>query len=374
MKKSSFLFANIMAVLSVVVCLTACLGEDGPYSAGFTFAKPNSVRTYIYANTSNDSLVMQCLGPWQITSDTPDASWCTLEKTNGIGNAIYAFGVHFDQNTTGRPRLAQFTITDTDHPDQAHSSWQYLQYATRGDGSLGTAALVKGIKSSDNWEVSISYDEKSRPIKLIVKNPEGGREEFSMNYNESDKRLNVTTANGTMTGTMDEGYQSEKLIGGGDTIGYTPQYYSNGVEMSASYAFNYQASRIRRTQAFAYLLGGKSLYPDSLHTADSLVYYSRWNLESKPVTVERYKLVYGQMDNRCQSVDANQLFLGLANCDPLQLVSMFRYTRSSSIMTKATSKDGTIDVSTELNTDRSVRRMVVNDACHGTETTYEFSY
>ena len=80
------------------------------------------------------------------------------------------------------------------------------------------------------------------------------------------------------------------------------------------------------------------------------------------------------MDNRYQSVDANQLILGMADCEPLQLLSMFRYTRSTSILKKAISKDGTIDVSTELNADRSVHRMVVKDACHNTETTYDFTY
>lgn len=368
------LFANILAVLAVAAQLTACLENEDPYTAGFQFMKPTNVRTYVYANTSTDSLVMLSQGPWQITADTPEARWCTIDQLTGKGYTIYALGVHFDQNTTGQPRLAQFTVTDTNHPDKAHATWQYQQRATRGDGSFGSAALVKGIKSSDDWQVSISYDAKSRPVQLDVKSPDGTNEQYRMDYNEYSETLNVTTANGTMTGSMDNGYQAEQLIGAGDTIGYTPQYYSNGMQMSISNAFNYVASRLKRTQAFAYLIGGKDLDPDSQHTADSLVYLCRWKLEAKPQTMERYKLEYGAMDNRYQTVDVNQLLLGMDECEPLQLISMFRLCRSTSIVTRATSASGTIDVATELNADRSVRRMVVKDSRRGTEVTYDFEY
>ena len=209
---------------------------------------------------------------------------------------------------------------------------------------------------------------------MRVKGPETNALNYTMKYNDTSKLLTVNTNNGEMTGTMDNGYQTERLIGGGDTIGYTPQYYSNGVEMSINYAFNYVASSIRRTQAFAYLIGGKSLLPDSLHTADSLIYLNRWKLENRPQTIERYKFAYSQMDNRYQTVDANQLIFGMDNCEPLQLISMFRLCRSTSIVKQATTADGTIDVTTELNADRSVRRMVVKDSRKGTEVTYEFEY
>ena len=366
--------ANIMVALTVATGLTSCLKDEDPYSAGFQFSRPTNVRTYLYANTSTDSLEMLCLGPWQITSDTPEATWCTLDEMKGVGSSIYCFGVHFKPNTTDNARLAQFTITDTEHPDDARSSWQYVQYATRGDGSFGTAALVKGITSSDGWTVSIGYDELCRPVQMRVKGPETNALNYTMKYNDTSKLLTVNTNNGEMTGTMDNGYQTERLIGGGDTIGYTPQYYSNGVEMSINYAFNYVASSIRRTQAFAYLIGGKSLLPDSLHTADSLIYLNRWKLENRPQTIERYKFAYSQMDNRYQTVDANQLIFGMDNCEPLQLISMFRLCRSTSIVKQATTADGTIDVTTELNADRSVRRMVVKDSRKGTEITYDFEY
>lgn len=370
----------MLAALAVAAQLTACLGNDDPHSSGFTFVKPTNVRTYIYANTTSDSLIMLSLGPWQISSDTPESQWVTIEQMKGMANAIYALGVEFKPNTTGKARLAQFTVRDTAYPDDAYASWQYLQHATRGDGSLGTAALVKTIKSSDQWEVGISYDTKSRPVQIIVKSAEGSREEYRMEYSESSSLLSIRTPDGTVTGTMDNGYQSERLIGAGDTIGYTPQYYSNGVQMSVSAAFNYVSSSYKRKQAYAYLIGGKDLSPDSLHTADSLVYLCRWNVPpagSTTVpeqTVERYKMEYSQIDNRYQTVDVNQLLLGMENCEPLQLLSMFRLCRSTSIVKRATSGSDVIDVTTELNADHSVKRMVVKDSRKGSEVTYEFEY
>ena len=372
--KKIILLANILAGLLGAVQLTGCLENEDPYTAGFQFVKPSLVRTPVYANTTTDSLVLLSQGPWQIAYDTPEARWCTIDGMKGTGYAIYALGVHFDPNTTGQSRLCQFTISDTNHPDKAHASWQYQQYATRGDGSLGAAALVRAVKSSDGWEVAVGYDAKSRPVQLDVKSPDGTKEQYQMAYDEVSSTLTVRTANGTMTGKMDNGYQTEQLIGAGDTIGYAAQYYSYGLEMPASYAFNYVASRVKRTQAFGYLLGGKSLAPDSLHTTDSLVYLCRWKLEAKPQTVERFKMEYGTMDNRYQTVDVNQLLLGMDECEPLQLISMFRLCRSTSIVTRATSASGTISVATELNANRSVRRMVVKDSRRQTEVTYDFEY
>lgn len=371
--KKVHLFVNLLAVLVIAAQLTACLGDESPYNAGFYFSKPSNVRTNVYANTTTDSLLMECFGKWHITSDTPSSSWCTLDLMNGVGNSIYYFGVHFGQNDTNQSRLAQFTIYDTEHPTEAYASWQYMQYATRGDGSFGSAALVKGITSSDGWRVAINYDDKNRPVKLSVKGPDNNAS-YTMDYNESAGTVAVNTGNGSLTGSMDNGYQTEQLIGVGDTIGYVPQYYTNGIQISPTFAFNYVVSSVQRTQAYAYRLGGQSLEPDSLHNADSLVYYNRWKLDAKPKTIERYKLEYGQMDNRYQSVDVNQLLLGMDKCDPLQLVALFRYCRSTSIVTRATSTDGNIVVTTGLNDDKSVRRMVVADGLKGTEVTYDFTY
>ena len=151
---------------------------------------------------------------------------------------------------------------------------------------------------------------------LVVKSPDSYNDKYSMNLRREGGSLTVRSANSTLTGSMDNGFQTERLIGVSDTVGYVPQYYPNGMMVSPTYAFNYVVADQRRTQAYAYLLGGQSLEPDSLHNADSLTYYSSWKLVGKPQTVERYKLEYGSMDNRYQTVDVNQLLLGMDVATP----------------------------------------------------------
>ena len=370
------LFTSVLFLLASIASLSSCLGTDDPYRTGFSFVKPTSVRTTVYANTIADSVVVECVGPWQITSDTPEASaWCRVGETKGRGYSIYAFVTNFAQNTSGKPRLAQFTITDTDHPDEAHSTWQYLQTATRGDGSLGNAALVRQITSSDGWTVAISYDAQCRPVQLSLHDGRSYTERYQISYDEQHARLTVTRGSDVLTGAMTRAYQTERLTGNSDTIALAPQYYSNGVAMPATHAFNFVSIRgvTAERKAYGYLINGQSLAPDSLHNADSLRYQHKLN-RPEATTTDFLKLVYSPKDNRCQSVDANQLLLGLDNCEPLQLISLFPYTRSTSIVQRAESAKGNIDVTTELNADRSVSRMTVNDRRSNTETIYNFIY
>lgn len=374
MKNFKLFAASTLLALTTVTALESCMSTDDPYQAGFIFSKPRYGVTGIFANTTSDSLVMRCYGPWEITASQPGQSWVTIQQMKGKGGAIYSLGVNFEQNTTGASRVAKFTIRDTDHPDEAYSSWSYLQFATRGDGSLGNAPLVKAITSSDGYKATIDYDTKGRPVKYVLTNPQGGvAEQMTMNYNEPTATLTVTRGSSTMSGSMDEGYQSEKLVGVNDTVGYYSQYYSNGMTMPFNNAFSFVNSSPRGMQACSYLLNGKSLNPDSLHTADSLRYVRQWK-EDQVRYVEKLRLEYSTHDNRHQNVDPNQLLLGFDECQSLQLLSMFRYTRSTSIVSRAVSATGNIDVTAELMPNGSIKRMTVTDHRKGTETSYEFEY
>ena len=373
MRKTTIQMAALLVTLAWVA-LTGC-STDGNYSAGFSFLKPSSAMTAVYANTASDTVAVECLGPWQITSNAATANWCTISQTSGKGSSYNVMQVNFQPNVTGLGRMAQFTIRDTNHPNDAYASWGYYQYATRGDGSLGNAALVKTIASSDGWNVSISYDQQSRPVYYESVSPRGNVEQLRIGYDEAQGLLTVKTADASfdISGNMADGYQAEMLTGKNDTVRYVSQHYSNGMPVSANFAFNFESSWLRKTQAFAYLLNGQSLSPDSLHRADSLRYYRRWNVTPYEERIERLKLEYSQQDNRCQSVDVNQLLLGMSEVHPLQFLSLFRLTRSTSIVSRATSDQGAINVTTELNADKSVRRMVVT-GMDGKDTTYDFTY
>ena len=84
------------------------------------------------------------------------------------------------------------------------------------------------------------------------------------------------------------------------------------------------------------------------------------------------RLSYGSGAICCQSVDVNQLIFGFADYNPFALLSLYRYTRSTSIITAAKSNDGNIEVVTQLNSDKSVNTMTVK---RGNKTvTYTFKY
>ena len=366
---------NLFLWATAGMLATSCLSDEDPFSSGFQFVKPSNVYTMLYANNTRDSIIMVSWGKWMLTTVSSDDSWFHPLTTSGEPNAIYAFPVNFDQNTTGRSRYVQCRLVDTEHTE-VQADFVYWQYATRGDGSLGSAPLVKGIKSSDGYEVSIRYDALCRPLSLTTQNAAGVKiHNISVVYDEGDSLITVRDGYDEMKAKMDKGYQTERLVGERDTAGYYSQYGNYGIPLSANQAFNFeQHKRGGDYQAFAYLLNGQSLYADSIHNADSLRYQRWMSSQETSARTEKLKLVYSQNDNRCQSVDVNQLLLGMEDCNPMLLLSMFRYTRNCNIIARASSDAGDIVVTTELNADKSVSRLIVKDERLGTETEYIFSY
>ena len=366
---------KMLLMLTVFTAMvTSCLEDKGNYRAGIATLEAKS--DVLYANNTSDSLYVFSYGAWKIMPQT-GSEWCTLSQTTGNGYILYSLGVNVGKNTTGQNRRAPFEIKDVEHPEVA-ISFQIQQIATRGDGSLGNAALVQRITSSDGYEARIEYDSKDRPVKYVQNNPDGSTDMQTIAYNETDGIITVNSNNTSLSGSIDNSYQPALLTNTTDTIGYFCQFYPNGMPISYNYVFNFVSyTRSRGHQAYSYLLGGdghasgQSLQPDSLHLADSLKYIRQWNGDD-----EKYKeelgLFYSQKDNRCQSVDVNQLILGFAECQPMQLLSLFRYTRSTSIISEARSSKGNIEILTELNSDKSVRMMTVK---RGTQTTtYTFEY
>lgn len=362
----SLLLAAVAGALA-----TSCMKDEDPYRAGFQFAYAG---TAVYANTTADSLVFVSYGPWKITPETPEATWVQLHDLTGRANTYNRLTVAYEQNTTGAARTARFSIADTDHPDDAHASWTYTQTATRGDGSLGHAALVKTISSSDGYLATISYDSQARPVRYELKNAAGATSVLTASYNNTEGIVTMTWGEGTVRGLMDIGYQAPELIGEQDTLGYRTQYYSQyAMTADMTQAFNFVSYRRNSYQLYGLLLGGQPLAADSLHRADSLRYIHRLRT-GQDFCNEAFQLRYSAKDNRHQSVDVNQLMLGFGECHPMLLLSMFRYVRSTSILAGATSRQRSISIDTELNADQSVSRMRVTDDRLGTTVTYTFGY
>ena len=370
---------------AAIMALTAsCLDDQESYSAGFDFYNPQV--TMLYANTPSDTIIMVSGGDWTASSSSASGgSWCTMNMTSGRANTFYAIPLTFKQNTTGESRYTMISFVDVAHPNDGHANIYYWQYATRGDGTLGNAPDVKTITASDGSRYEFTYDALHRPLSLRINSDEGGLlRELKLSYYDRDSMIIVTDGSKTLQGTFSKDYQPSRLIGSGDTVGYFPQYYINGMPMSTNYAFNLEhRTTIGQNTCSAFLVGGQSLSPDSLHCADSLriaTYLGQGatDLGSPSDTkVSMLKLHYSKNDNRRQSVDVNQLAIAAATglpCDPYQLLSLFRYARQTSIVSQITTDDPTrtATLTTTLNPDGSVRTMTVN--CRDTETTYTFEY
>ena len=167
----------------------------------------------------------------------------------------------------------------------------------------------------------------------------------------------------------DNDYQPEMLVNSGDTVGYFSRYYSSMVAAPANYIFNFEHRDALTSSCVTYRFtyGKYSLNPDSLHNCDSIFYYNN----NKQLT-RKLALSYGEQDNRHQTVDANQLLLGVEACDPYLLASLFRYARNTSIIAEAKNDKEQIQVSATLNADKSIHQLMVR---RDDETiTYTFNY
>ena len=350
---------RILLASAAVMALASCLENEDPYKAGFYFRKPTFVSNAFFANNPGDTISMLSNGNWKVTRNASgESNWCNISTTSGKGNTIYTFPVTFEPNTTGHGRGVQFTFSDTDHPGDASANIIYWQYGTRGDGTLGNAPDVKAITGSDGSCFEFAYDALHRPLSMRVTKDEALLHSLILTYDDIDSVVTVQDKTKTLSSKFANDYQPARLIGSGDTIGYYSQYYSNGMPVSANYSFNLEHHRMRgQNSYYAFLLGGQSLMPDSLHKADSLRIA---HVTTEPTTVSKMKLDYSQYDNRCQSVDVNQLVFGAENCDPYQLLSLFRYARQTSILSGYNNDTGgKAEVTVQLNGDRSVREMTV---------------
>jgi len=361
----TLLFFAVGSALAV-----SCLDDKDNYYAGFPVS--TAKHPYIYANNVLDTLYVVGYGDWSLSANDYNGNWCHLSLTGGQANVLYTTPVTFDQNTTGQARSASYTVTDNAHPD-IQASFGFIQYATRGDGSLGNAAEVKTITGSDGSLIELDYDEQHRPLRLTMKKNDERLHDFTFTYSDYDSLLSVRTSNaGTLTGKYNQGYQpAGMLLSGSDTVMYRQQTNSFEQIYSSVLTFNIEFRRARgEYMAQALRAPRSSLAPDSIHNSDSLRYQHRYVDGTK--YTQLLKLNYSKMDNRCQSVDVNQLLLGVEECNPYQLLSLFRYGRNSNIISSATSGNDTILMEAQLNSDKSVSQLTVSRGEH--QIVYTFKY
>lgn len=361
---------TMLGLLGAAAVATSCLNDNEGYNAGFVFYRPDRPVTTFFANNRADSLIFFSYGDWMIQGANYDNSWVTLPFTTGKGETWNAGRVDIAENTTGESRVAGFVIRDANHASAGSSSFYYLQAATRGDGSLGFAADVKTITGTDGTDFAFAYDALHRPTSLLMKKNGSVVRQLTIAYNDNDSVMTVT--DGALTydkAHYGRSYQADQLKTDDDLIGcFVVQDVFMGYYMNNRFDYRRMHRSQNDTTTIRYIFPkqGVSLVADSLHNADSLFFYKNSNL------LQRYALTYSQHDNRCQTVDANQLVFGADNCDPYLLLSMFSIARNSNVVSVVKADDEEIRVATELNADKSVATMTVT---RGGETiTYTFDY
>ncbi len=359
---------KLLVAAAALPLLVACDPAGDTY-AGILGGNANN-NTAAYANTAYAYVGFGSYGSWHIEAGA-GSEWCSFAATSGRGGMFYTIPVRLSANTTGSARSSLFTVRDDEDGGDVYWSFRLWQHATRGDGSLGSSPLVSAITGDDGSSISLRYDTLSRPTMLLIEKAGATISRLEITYGVKDSSIAVTDGRTTLRGTCDQGYQPERIASQTDTVGYYQQLMLPG---------SYEAFNVERHAAGGEVMAQALLYTngsfrtgeaDGEYTADSLSWLHR--RADGTQRLERLKLSYSENSNRCQTVDVNQLLLGVEECNPYQLIALFRDARGSKIISEAAATDGKYTVATTLNADKSVNTMTVTDK-DGARVTYTFDY
>lgn len=353
-----------MAAVSVAL-LSSCdsfIGKaEAPSYHGFYGLETETV----YANTPKSFVTFLAYGDWSVTK-TEGVDWCTLDKTEGAGGYWYFINTTCKPNTTGQWRYARYQLQDKGDEDVT-ASFGLFQYATRGDGSMGGSPLVKTVTGDDGSLIELEYDANDCVSTLKMTKNGNVLRDLRITYT-ADSVMHVRTGSSVLEAKHDMGFQMEgKLCSETDTFSVTLQS-----DLYVQTAFMVKESKSNgEYNAQSLLFYNQKFGGDNEHCADSLKYQRR--MANGSVNTVKLKLSYSDYDNRNQSIDVNQLLLGIEDCNPYNLLCFFRHTRNSKVLKEATTASGSYKVDTELNTDKSVRTLAVTRP-DGTKVTYTFTY
>lgn len=350
---------SLFAVAIMAVAVVSCSPVSDQY-AGFTNA---SFTPTAYANTNGGYIAFASYGRWGIEK-SEGSDWYIIKTTKGSAMTYNYIPVSYAKNTTESARQCQITVRDLDE-GSAYVSFGITQYATRGDGSLGSAPLVSSIKGDDGSEITIAYDTLCRPTSIKIANGETVYRNMPIVWSDST----VTIAGTSVKFSV--GYQPNNIVSTTDTVGFYDPYV-----WPSTYSLYFRDCRANGDYSAQSLLFSegltKALKPDTdTRCPDSLRYQHHY---SDGTMVRNYlQMSYSSTDNRRQSVDANQLLFGAKECSPYLLLGLYRYARATKVVSEATASDGKYTVETTLNADNSINTMTVTDK-QGGKVTYTFSY
>lgn len=418
-------FKTFAAMLAAAALFASCSDSESNASYYIQLLKPRTGDTYIsvrYANETADSLVFYSSSSWAISPYMNSAPWLKFSgPLSGNASQIVRYGVEMEPNTTGQVREAFYRISITNTSKDAYNTIAFQQMATRIDGTLGNAPLVKQISGSDGSLISIDYDAMSRPTHIALKGQKteldmtigyekrGGTDNttvatFTTNkhvfaYNDTTYTLNNLTTTGefedqSFAGVrnwvlMPQMFTSFKSADNASMRKQTSSGFDNYMPITHEgsyaafspdglYGTSYENALMvnnvlgRFSTTYGVYYNSKcQLYADEKHTADSIAVVRLYSDYKRHY--ETYKLEFADIDARMNSVDVNQLIEGVDQCDPYMLLSFFKLARQTSVISKATGRYNTYTVATKQRLDKSVESMTVTDQ-HGNAITYTFSY
>ena len=360
---------KILLAVATLPFMASCLDSPDSFSqSGFT----NISCDFGFANTTKGYAGLYSLGgKWQISQNS-GGDWCKLDRMSGSAQMFYQIGITFEPNTTDTLRAVRYVARDME--DDGMASFIVYQFATRGDGSLGSSPLVKSIKGTDGSEITIAYDDMARPTALMIEKNSNKLHDIKLSYHSGDSTIAINNGRGYLTSKYHIGYMPKgDMTSNRDTLTASfKDIYGNSVY----YLMEKQA--MGKTTAMSILYNepsGKFAYPyyDSEHKADSIKYVVL-DGAGKTTFSESLGLKYSDNSNRRQSVDVNQLLLGVEHCSPYALLSIYRTTRISRIISEANTASGNYNVTTTLNEDKSVATMTVASYKQTEPITYTFEY
>ena len=422
MMKTKKTIKTVAAMLTTALLLVACDKAEPSRSYFIQLQKPRTGDSYMgvrYANEISDSVVFYSSTSWAITAYMGAATWLKFNgEMSGKGEQLVKLGVTMEPNKTGSMREAYYRASITGTDEEAYATFAFQQLATRIDGTMGNAPLVKQIDGSDGSRIDIDWDEMSRPTHITMKaglkdldmgityrEQSSGSVEVTFNTNKNIFVYGDTTYsvnNLTTTGLMED-----SRFNGTKNVILIPRLFT-GFEKTGDASMQKQAfdgkseyASVRNEGGYSafgdglynvsfenalmvrMLLGGFTtiygvyyngkfqLYADEEHRADSIaVVRISSNGNSR---YEKYDLEYSNIDGRSTSVDVNQLIEGVEQCDPLMLLSFFKLARQTSVIKKATGRYNTYTVDAKTRSDGSVESMTVKDK-NGKEIVYTLRY
>lgn len=355
--------------------LASCIDGAENSQSGFALSGYSGTA---YANTPKGYVTFLAYDAWTLKL-TGDTTWVTPSLRKGKGYTIYSMPVTFSTNATHEARSCSFGFSS--NTGDGSLTLPFIQYGTRGDGSWGDAPLVKEISGDDGSLITLTYDNTCRPTSIKVAKGDntcrqlsfawtdslvtvGGDDSYSVAYASGYQLPNVTASTDTLSYVMGADIYSFDYVGqlGESRTGKGwLRYFALYKGQLKNFYINYYSDKYSPA----------ANWPDLDRKADSIKYDRHY--ADGTVLEEYMAMTYGSEDNRHQSVDANQLLLGVEECNPYLLLGLYRNLRCTAIVREATSKRGKRTVATTLNADKSVNTLTVTDP-EGGKVTYTFSY